>query len=130
MREYTGLPRRGHRKLIAWEKAMDLAVKVLDLCDVPVRRGAGIVGQLRRSVVSVPSNIAEGYGRTAGEYTSSLRVARGSLREVDTQLELFLRRGTAKTERLLALLGEVDETGRVPYGLLRSVSDSDHSYWA
>lgn len=116
------LPKTGHRGLIAWQKAMDLAERVLALCDqVPSRAGVGLVPQLRRAVVSVPSNVAEGYARPKLEYLSYLRVARGSLRESETQIELLFRRGTVKTETALDLLALSDELGRVIHGLSKRI---------
>lgn len=119
------LPQSGHRGLIAWQKAMDLADGVLALCDrVPARAGAGLVSQLRRAVVSVPSNIAEGYGRPKAEYLSYLRVARGSLREAETQIELLFRRGVLKTETAIEIFAMADELGRIIHGLTRRISRS------
>lgn len=123
MQNPSPLPQTGHRGLIAWQKAMDLADWVLTLCDrVPQRASAGLVSQLRRAVVSVPSNIAEGYGRPTPEYASYLRVARGSLREAETQIELLLRRGIVNTESAIELLGLADEVGRVLHGLTKRVA--------
>jgi len=114
---------RGYRSLIAWQKSMDFAVRVLDLCDViPVRTGAGVVSQLRRSVVSIPSNIAEGYNRPAPEQLLYLRHARGSLWEAATQLEILARRGQLKAETLLALLQDADEIGRILHGYMARVA--------
>ena len=119
------LPEIGHRGLIAWQKAMDLADRVLSLCDrIPVRAGAGLVAQLRRAAISVPSNIAEGYGRPRAEYLIYLRVARGSLREAETQIELLFRRGIVKTETALDLFALSDELGRVIHGLSNRVARS------
>jgi four helix bundle protein len=102
---------------------MDLAVGVLALCDgVSTRRGGGVVAQLRRSIVSVPSTIAEGHGRPRNEYLRSLRIASGELHEAETQLELLLRRRVTPTERTLSLLYDADEVGRILYGLSRSVA--------
>lgn len=115
------LSRRGHRGLVAWQRAMDFAVSSLMLCEcIPARSGAGLVSQLRRSAVSVPSNIAEGYDRPKSEYASYLRVARGSLREAETQLELLLRLRSAPSEQILTLLQDADELGRIIHGLKRS----------
>ncbi len=116
------LPQTGHRGLIAWQKAMDLAEGVLILCDgVPNHESVGLLPQLRRAAVSVPSNIAEGYGRPKSEYGSYLRIARGSLREVETQVELLFRRGAVKTETAMTLLALSDELGRVLHGLGKRV---------
>ena len=102
---------------------MDVAVRVLDLCDLlPPRSGAGVVPQLRRSVVSVPSNIAEGYDRPSAEQLVFLRHARGSLWEAATQLEILERRGRLKTETLRSLLDDADEIGRVLRGYMSHVA--------
>jgi four helix bundle protein len=75
----------GFRELIVWQKAIEFADNVLTLCDrVPPRRGAGLVPQLRRAAISVPSNIADGYDRPASEQLVFLRHSRGSLFEAAT----------------------------------------------
>ena len=125
IRDGLPVPQTGHRGLIAWQKAMDLAERVLTLCDAAsTRSGAAIVAQLHRAVASVPSNIAEGYGRPKAEYASYLRVARGSLREAETQIELLFRRGAMKTEVAIELLTLADELGRVIHGLTKHVMRS------
>jgi hypothetical protein len=70
---------RSYRDLIAWQKAMDLAVAVFRLTDgLPRREVYALGAQLRRAAMSVPSNIAEGQGRGATkEYVRFLRIARG-----------------------------------------------------
>jgi four helix bundle protein len=113
---------RGYRQLIAWQKAMDLADGVCLMCaSVSTRDGVGLVSQLRRAVVSIPANIAEGHGRgSRAEYVHHLRIAKGSLQETQTLLELLLRRGAAKTETLLDLIRDADELGRILHGLIKS----------
>jgi four helix bundle protein len=114
---------RGYRALIAWQKAMDLAVHVLDLCDaIPIRSGAGVVSQLRRAAVSIPSNIAEGHDRPAAEQLVFLRHSRGSLWEAATQLEILERRRRVKAETFLSLLQDADELGRVLHGYMARVA--------
>jgi four helix bundle protein len=118
---------RGYRTLIAWQRAMDFAVHVLDACDsLSPQAGAGIVSQLRRSAVSVPSNIAEGHRRSASEQLVFLRHARGSLWEAATQIEILGRRGRLKAEIVLALLREADEVGRILHGYMTRI-DSDRN---
>lgn len=78
------------RDLLAWQKSMGLAKQVYAWTgDFPTDERFGIVQQMRRAVVSVPSNIAEGYARgTTLDYLRCLRIARGSIAELDTQIEL------------------------------------------
>lgn len=82
----------------------------------------GITDQLRRAGVSVPSNIAEGYGRgTRQDYLRFLRVARGSVFEMDTQLLIARDLGYLNVEAHRAIEESVHECGRVLAGLIRSI---------
>jgi four helix bundle protein len=83
------------KDLVVWQEAMSLANDVYNLSDkFPKREVFGLTSQIRRAVVSVPSNIAEGQGRlTRGEFLQFLGHARGSLAEVMTQLEICAKRG-------------------------------------
>jgi four helix bundle protein len=78
------------RDLQVWQRAMQLTVAVYKLTQgFPSEEQYGLTSQLRRSAVSIPSNIAEGQGRlSAGEFRQFLGVARGSTCEVQTQLEI------------------------------------------
>lgn len=84
---------RSYRDLLVWQKGMDASVKLYGATkSFPKEEMFGLTQQLRRASVSVPSNIAEGYGRaTPADYAHFLRIARGSLFELQTQLELALR---------------------------------------
>jgi four helix bundle protein len=82
-----------HRKLIAWQEAMNLVEGVYRVTGAfPRDEIFGLTAQLRRSAVSIPSNIAEGAGRNSSrELAQALGVATGSLAELDTQLEVAAR---------------------------------------
>ena len=86
---------KSYRELKGWQKSMDFAEHVYRVQRrFPVEERYGLCDQLRRAVVSIPSNIAEGRGRdTAKEFSHFLTLARGSLNEVSTQLELAARLG-------------------------------------
>jgi len=81
---------KSHRDLIVWQKAMNLVESVYEAtASFPKEETYALTSQIRRAVVSVPSNIAEGQGRRmAKEYLYFLANARGSLLELDTQLEI------------------------------------------
>jgi four helix bundle protein len=83
---------RNYRQLIVWQKAMTLARDVYRTsARLPTSERFGLTQQLRRSAVSVPSNIAEGQGRmTSGDFARFLAIARGSLHETETLLLLSL----------------------------------------
>lgn len=89
-----------HRDLLAWREAMSLVEMVYrDSEDFRRTEIFGLRTQVRRSAVSVPSNIAEGAGRnSAGELRQFVGIARGSLAELETQLELAVRLGLMRPD--------------------------------
>ena len=93
---------RSYRELFVWQKAKALAVHVYQATErFPRCETYGLTSQIRRAVVSVASNIAEGQGRlTRGEFLNFLGQARGSLLELDTQLEIAGELGLGNTEEL------------------------------
>ena len=112
-----------HRNVVAWQKAMLLVNSVYAATnDFPKSEMYGLTTQLRRAVVSVPSNIAEGKGRLSKrEYIQYLYRARGSLLEVETQLEIAHNLAFLPDDHFATLCAEVDEAGRVLNGLISSV---------
>jgi four helix bundle protein len=82
-----------YQDLLVWQRAMDYVVICYELTrSFPKEENYGLTSQSRRSAVSIPSNIAEGHGRnTRGEYIQFLGVARGSLKESETQVILASR---------------------------------------
>jgi len=117
---------RSYRDLVAWQRAVDLAVEVYSLTRTfPKSELYGVTGQVRRSAVSVAANIAEGYGRSGpGEYLHFLSNARGSLRETETVLIIANLVGFSTEATHAALLQTADDVGGLLYGLTRSVSRS------
>jgi four helix bundle protein len=86
--DHQGRRNRGFKDLLAWQRAMQMVLAVYELtAQFPIAERFGLSGQMRRAAISVPSNIAEGYGRvTTGEFKQFLGHARGSSAEVETQL--------------------------------------------
>ena len=84
---------RNYKDLTVWQKAMDLTEEVYRLVkNLPKEEIYALSDQIRRAVVSVPSNIAEGQGRESkNEFRSFLSVAKGSLSELETQLLICVR---------------------------------------
>jgi four helix bundle protein len=110
---------KSYRELIAWQKAMDLAVQVYELTKTfPREEIYGLTSQLRRAAVSVPSNIAEGQGRrTTKEFQRFLGYAYGSLQEIETQIMLAARLGYVRDEQESQLLEQWAEVGKLINGL-------------
>lgn len=110
------------RDLIAWQKAMDLADMIYDLTEhFPQRELFGLASQMRKSAVSIPSNIAEGSRRKTPGYVHHLIIALGSHAELDTQCELASRRRFITAENRIRSEDLIAEVGRVTHGLARSL---------
>jgi four helix bundle protein len=82
-----------YKDLIVWQRSIDFVEKIYKLTDnLPTKECFGLISQMRRAAVSIPSNIAEGYGRqSTGNYAQFLSIARGSLFELETQIEICIR---------------------------------------
>jgi four helix bundle protein len=102
---------------------MELVAEIYRLTRAfPADEMFGLVSQLRRAAVSIPSNIAEGYGRTStGEYKQFLGHARGSLWEVETQILIAPKLKYLGDEEADGLLKLATETGRILQGLIASL---------
>ena len=115
-----------YRELIVWQRAMDLAAAV-HRCTrrFPADERFGLTSQIRRAAVSVPSNIAEGQGRgTAAEFRQFLRISRGSLQEVETQLLLAERFEYVTPFEVQPVLNTADEVARLLHRLQASLAPS------
>jgi len=90
---------------------MDLVERIYRIAKkLPDSERWGITSQMCRAAVSVPANIAEGYGRQAtGEYRHFLSIGRGSLSELETHMLLCQRLGYVKAEEVTSVLSEVEE---------------------
>ena len=115
MRDYT--------KIRAWQFADDLVVSVYQHTrKFPREELYGMTSQLRRAAYSVPANIAEGYGRKGrGEFLRHLRIARGSLMELETHLLIAQRLTFVTRERLRPVWRLAQTVGRLLNGLIRAV---------
>jgi four helix bundle protein len=120
---------RSYKDLVAWQKSMDLVTATYRAtAGFPKDEFFGLTSQLRRAAVSIPSNIAEGQGRLSEkEFRYFLGQARGSLMEVETQLQIAENLGELQKEQTSLLLQSCAEVGRILNGLLASVSKQAES---
>jgi len=120
---------KSYRDLIVWQKAMDLAKQAYALTEsLPRREAYGLAHQIRRASVSVASNIAEGHGRlTDSQFRHFLGNARGSLYEMQTQVELAIDLGYLDKEKGGRLMEQAQEVGRILNGLLKSLRSGARS---
>lgn len=109
--------------LKVWNKAMNVAVETYKLsADFPNEEKYGLTSQIRRSAVSVPSNIAEGAGRNSkGEFKQFLGIATGSSFELYTQLILSYRLNLVSVDSIKPILTKVIEIQKMNYSLIKSL---------
>jgi four helix bundle protein len=114
---------KSFRDLDVWKRSMELAVEVYKLtATFPDSERFGLVSQLRRAAVSIPSNIAEGSGRaTKGEYLQFLGHARGSAFEVETQLELTRILEFGKDDARLKACDLCTEVGKMLRAIMQTL---------
>jgi four helix bundle protein len=120
---------RHFRDLIVWQRAMKLASVVYAATKAfPKEEMFGLTSQIRRAAVSVPSNIAEGHGRlTDNGFAVFLGQARGSLFEVETQIELASTLGYIKAIEAEKVIAECEELAKMLNGLLKTLKEKEKS---
>ncbi|TPL87754.1 four helix bundle protein [Mesorhizobium sp. B2-3-14] len=104
-----------YKDLIVWQQAMDLAAATYALTKAwPKEELYGLTSQIRRSATSIPANIAEGYGRdNRGSYQQFLRIAQGSLKELETHLQIAERIGLATHDQADRILLATEGIGKM-----------------
>lgn len=115
---------KGYKDLLVWQNGISLVKLVYELCnDIPKEELFSLQSQLKRSVVSIPSNIAEGYGRnTKSSYIQFLRVARGSLYELETQLIIAFELEFISEEKYNKIILKIEKEGKMLNGLIKAIN--------
>ena len=116
-------PVESYRDLEVWQRGIDLVELVYELTsDFPDEEKFGLSAQLRRAATSIPSNIAEGWGRASrNEFLHFLRIARGSLVEVETQLIVAHRLGYLNEKEVGGAFEETTVESKMLLALIRSL---------
>ena len=106
---------KSYKDLLVWQRSMDLVETIYRATDkLPSKEQWGLTSQMRRASISIPSNIAEGYGRRAtGDYRHHLAIGRGSLLELETQTLLCERLAYLKSEEAAPILDEIQQISRM-----------------
>ncbi len=110
-----------HKQLDTWQQAMQLVKMVYGVtATFPREELFGLTSQMRRAAISIPSNIAEGAGRSGSkEFAHFLDIARGSLSELDTQLEIAVMLGYLSAA--LPVMAQTQRVGALLTGLQKSI---------
>ncbi len=119
------MPLETYRELKVWQKAVDLVEQVYVLSRLfPDEERFGLISQIRRASVSIPANIAEGYGRKhRGDYLHRLSMARGSLMELETHLIIAVRLRFVAEEQTQQSWQTSQEVGKMLNGLWESLQE-------
>jgi four helix bundle protein len=114
---------KSYRDLLIWQRGMTLVEDCYRISGtLPETERYGLVSQIRRASVSIPANIAEGYGRELdGSFAQHLRIAQGSLKELETLLLLAMRLSFADEKSVEQTLSHCDELGRMVRAMIRSI---------
>src|SRR3972149_712476 len=117
------MPIQSYQELEVWQRGMELAERIYQLTKAfPTQEQYGMTSQMRRAAVSIPANIAEGWGRTGTkEFQRFLQIALGSLRELETHLMLSQRVGLSQETQVKPLLEITTILGKQILSLMRSL---------
>jgi four helix bundle protein len=120
---------KNYKELKVWQRSYQLCLEIYRITkEFPKEERYGLTSQTRRAAVSVPSNIAEGYGRkTTPEYIQALYIAYGSNCELETQILLSGDLGYINEEGIKKLQEEISEVERMLKALIKSLKEK-HSY--
>lgn len=112
-----------HRKLNLWQKSIEYVIQIYKTSkQFPDKERFGIISQMQRAAISIPCNIAEGAARKSRkEFVQFLYTARGSVSELDTQLEICLQLHYITPEHYKELQNRLDEISKILNGLISSI---------
>ena len=114
---------KSYKDLVVWQKAIEFVADVYSISKTfPNEEKFGLVNQLNRAVVSIPSNIAEGWGRESSKnYLQFLRISRGSLMEVETLIIISKNLNYINEANFRLLSDKLEEVGKILQGLIKGV---------
>ena len=113
------------RDLLVWQKSMRLVTNIYqNTSSFPQSENYGLTSQIRRCAISIPSNIAEGYGRNStGDYKRFLRISVGSLFELQTQIEIAFNLNYISDDTFQEMLSNTNELDRMLSSLINKIKD-------
>lgn len=119
----SAIDHRPHRKLDVWKRSMEFVKDTYQVTEAfPKSEVYGLISQMRRAVVSIPSNLAEGAVRKGSkEFKQYLNIAQGSLSEIDTQIELALMLNYIDIKIYNDLIEKLNTISKMLFGLSRSL---------
>lgn len=121
---------QNYQELLIWQKGMEIVKAVYKIThSFPKEEIYGITSQIRRSAVSIPSNIAEGRSRASGkEFIQFLKITLGSLAELETQLLIAKDIGYLREEEIRPLIGLLDEERKMLNSIIYKLKEKNKNY--
>lgn len=115
-----------YRDLTVWQRSIGFVEKIYKITThYPESEKFGLVSQMRRAAISIPSNIAEGATRKSKkDFSNFLRIAKGSLAELETQIILSHKLGFIRTDEFNIISVELEEISKMIAGLTKSLRKS------
>ncbi len=115
---------KSYRDLLIWQKGRVIVKKTYEICaDMPTEELYSLQSQLKRSAISIPSNIAEGYGRNSTKnYIHFLKISRGSLYELETQMILAKDLNFITEEQFSEIAETITEEAKMLNSYIKSIS--------
>ena len=112
-----------HKKLLVWQRSLALVKQIYEeTSGFPAEEKFGLVTQMRRAAISIPSNIAEGSARnTSKEFMNFLHIAQGSVAELETQILISQSLGFTTDDDMHPILNELEEISRMIIGLQKTL---------
>lgn len=113
-----------YKDLLIWQKGIEIVKDVYNICnELPKEEVFGLQSQLKRASISIPSNIAEGYGRNyTNSYKNFLSIARGSLMELETQLILAVELNMIDNKSNEKIFNLIIEENKMLNAFIKSIS--------
>lgn len=113
-----------HENLLVWSKSVELCLSIYRITkNFPASEMYGITSQMRRAAVSIPSNIAEGRRRgTDADFRNFLRIAHGSLAELETQLFISNKLSFCGEKEFHAIKTQLTEVSKMLHGMIKKLA--------
>jgi four helix bundle protein len=116
---------KNYKELDVWQKSIDLVMELYKITEsFPAEERYGLISQIQRAGVSIPSNIAEGWGRgSTKEYVQYLRISRGSLAELETHLIIAQKLNYISEKNIMDLQNKITIIGKMLNNLMKSLKN-------
>ncbi len=120
---------KSYKDLLIWQMGMSLCKLVYEIvAEFPIDERFGLISQMKRSAISIPSNIAEGYGRNyTNNYIQFLSIARGSLMELETQVILSFELHFLPEDKFNQLMNLIEEEGKMLNSFIKSIKNKTNA---